>query len=223
MGELVRGSRPIQPVLRKFRQPLYDEEKIGNGTATALLTLFARRRGEADMAGHVKTARDTNMIANGQLGAKQEFYMVGFNVMLDWCLLLVDKQSGAPGNVLNEMYVIEQIMNDSLFTFTFGRAQPLLEIPLERIPYGMGPDGAISTNRTAGVPEVAHMITNGLPSVREFFDVRLKKTRPRHIQPEQAFTVEISWPNGAITIGTDSGNEYYRIMVYIIGVMLASI
>jgi len=67
------------------------------------------------------------------------------------------------------------------------------------------------------------MITNGLPSVREFFDVRLKKTRPRHIQPEQAFTVEISWPNGAITIGTDSGNEYYRIMVYIIGVMLASI
>ncbi len=67
------------------------------------------------------------------------------------------------------------------------------------------------------------MVTNGIPSVREFYDVRLRKNRPRHIQPEQAFTCDITWPNGAITIGTVSQAEYYRIMVYMVGILLSAL
>lgn len=221
--DVVRGSRPIQPLLRKFRQPMYDEEKIGNGAATAAITLFARRRGENDRAAHQKTARDTNLLQNGALGAKQEFYLVGFNIMLDWSILVEDQVTAAPGAANNELYAIKQIMNDSLFQFQFGRQQYLVEIPMERVPFGMSPHGSIDNARVRAATEVSHVISNGVPSAREFYDVRLRKNRPRHIQPEQSFSVEITWPNGAITIGTSSGAEWYRIMVYAVGILLAAL
>ncbi len=220
-AEVVVGSRPVQPLLRKFRQPLYDEEKLGNGTATAAIQLFARRQGEQDNAGHQKTIRDTNLLANGELGARQEFYLVGFNVMLDWDLLVVDDATAAHGVVTNEVFVIREIMNDSQFTFQFARSQPLLDIPMEKIPFGVSPNGVIQNDNAA--IEGAHVLTNGIQSGREFFDVRLRKTRPRHIQPEQTFSAAITWPNGAITIGTDSQNEYYRIMVYMVGILLSAL
>ena len=222
-SEIVKGSRPVQPLLRKYRQPLYDEEKLGAGVAYANLPLFARRRGEQDNAGHPKTARDTNLLANGALGARQEFYLVGFNIMLDWDVLATDVAYAAPGAGNNEVFVIQEIMKDSLFTFTFGRGQPLLEIPMERVPFGLGPCGQIDNNQTQAASEVAHVLTNGVPSVREFYDVRLRKSRPRHIQTEQNFTLEIDWPNTAITIGTVSGGEYYRIMAYAVGILLSAL
>ena len=222
-SEIVKGSRPIQPLLRKYRQPLYDEEKLGAGVAYTNVPLFARRRGERDNAGHPKTARDTNLLANGALGSRQEFYLVGFNIMLDWPILVTDVAAAAADNAANELYIVQQIMFDSLFTFTFGRGQPLLEVPMERIPFGLGPDGSISNNQTAAANEVAHIITNGVPSVREFYDVRLRKSRPRHIQTEQNFTLDIDWPNTAITIGTVSGGDYYRIMAYAIGILLSAL
>ncbi len=222
-SEIVKGSRPVQPLLRKYRQPLYDEEKLGAGVAYTNLPLFARRRGEQDNAGHPKTARDTNLLANGALGARQEFYLVGFNVMLDWNILATDTAAAAPNAQNNELFVIQEIMRDSLFTFTFGRGQPLLEVPMERVPFGLGPCGYIDTNRVLAATEVAHVLTNGPPSVREFYDVRLRKSRPRHIQTEQNFTLEIDWLNGAITIGTVSGGEFYRIMAYAIGILLSAL
>lgn len=222
-NEIVKGSRPVQPLLRKYRQPLYDEEKLGAGVAYTNLPLFARRRGEQDNASHPKTARDTNLLANGALGARQEFYLVGFNLMLDWNILATDTAAAAPNAQNNELFVVQEIMKDSLFTFTFGRGQPLLEVPTERIPFGLGPDGMVDSQRTAGNTEVAHVLTNGVPSVREFYDVRLRKSRPRHIQTEQNFTLEIDWPNTAITIGTVSGGEYYRIMVYAVGILLSAL
>jgi len=223
MAEIVKGSAPVQPLLRKYRQPLYDEEKLGAGVAYTQVQLFARRRGEQDNAGHPKTAMDTNLLANGALGARQEFYLVGFNVMLDWNILATDTAAAVPNNAANEVYIIQQIMFDSLFTFSFGRGQPLLEIPMERIPFGLGPDGVIDSQRTAGTTEVAHVLTNGVPSVREFYDVRLRKARPRHIQTEQNFTCTIDWLNTAITIGTVSDGDYYRIMAYAVGILLSAL
>jgi len=222
-NEIVKGSAPVQPLLRKYRQPLYDEEKLGAGIATSQVQLFARRRGEQDNAAHAKTARDTNLLANGALGARQEFYLVGFNIMLDWNMLATDTAAAAPNAANNEIYVIQQLLTDSLFTFSFGRGQPLLEIPLDRIPFGLGPDGVIDSERTAGNTEVAHVLTNGVPSVREFYDVRLRKSRPRHIQTEQNFTLTIDWLNAAITIGTVSDGEYYRIMAYAVGILLSAL
>jgi len=222
-GEIVKSSREVPVLLRKYRQPLYDEEKVGAGVATASMTLFAKRRGETDAANHTKTTRDTNMTQSGALGSKQEFYFVGINVKLDWSICVVDLASAVPNNVSNELYVIEQILNDSLFSFTFGRQQPLLEIPMDQIPAGVGPAGDISTNYTIGTAAIAHIINNGVPSCREFYDVRLRKNRPRHIQRDQAFTVDIAWLNDNITLSSSSLDAYYRIMVYLLGILLSNL
>ena len=223
MGDIAVGSREVRPLLRKYRQPMYDEEQIGAGVAVQTLALFANRRGAQDNSGTVKTARDTNVLSSGNLGAKMEFYLVGFNVRLDWDLLAVDVQSAAPNAATQEFFVIQQIMNDSLFQFQFGRQTDLIELPMDRIPQGCGPNGVIDNQRMAAAAEISHIMQVGIPSVREFYDVRLQKRRPRHIQPDQNFTCTISWPNGAITVGTVSGAEYYRIMVYGIGIMLSSL
>lgn len=223
MAEVVKGSRYVQPLLRKYRQPLYDEEKLGAGVASTGITLFARRQGETDNASHQKTIRDTNLLANGALGAKQEHYLVGLNIMLDWDVLLVDVANAVPDNAANELNVIRTILNDSQFNFQFGRGTPIVDVPMERIPFGLGPYGHIDSQRTAGTTEVAHVITNGMPSVREFYDVRLRKARPRHIQAEMNFSAAVSYPNGSITLGTTTSGEYYRIMVYAVGILLSAL
>jgi hypothetical protein len=220
-AEVVVGSRTVQPLLRKFRQPLYDEEKIGNGAATQTLQFFARRQGEQDNAAHQKTIRDTNLLSNGELGARQEFYLVGFTATLDWNMKVVDDATAAHGVVTNEIWVTGQIYNDSQFTFQFARSQPLLDLPFDRIPCGVAPVGFIHNNLAA--TEAAHVLTNGIQTNKEFYDIRLRKNRPRHIQPEQTFTCTISWPNGAITVGTASQHEWYRIMVYMIGILLSAL
>jgi hypothetical protein len=229
MGDVVRGSAPAQPLLRKYRNFLYDEEKVGDGNTYNQIQLFVRRVGELDNAGHQKTYRDTNMIQNGALGSRQEFYLVGINWTPDWHILTVDERTAAAGFANNELEVLQRMTTDSLFELQFGRGQPLVQLPLERIPYGNGPNGVIMNN--TGAADVSHLITQGVPSVREFLDLRLRKTRPRHIQPEQAFSVTISWPNGTDalgnwpppTFGTDSGNEWYRLTVYLVGILLSTL
>jgi len=144
-------------------------------------------------------------------------------VNLDWSIKVVDVATAVPNNARNELYIIEQIMNDSLFTFTFGRQQPLLEIPMDQIPFGVNPTGDIATNYTTGTTAISHILSNGIPSCREFYDVRLRKNRPRHIQREQAFTVDVEWKNSSITIGTSSAADYYRIMVYLLGILLSNL
>jgi hypothetical protein len=223
MGEIVRSSEVQSILLRKYRTPMYDMEKAGDGSAVSELTLFSRREGEADRASHTKTKRDTNMTSSGALGSKQEFYLVGINVNVDWSLAVVDNATAAPGDARNELYIIEQIFNDSLLEFQFGRQQALVEIPMDRIPCGTGPCGAISTNYTSSTTQVAHILTNGFPSVRELYDVRLRKARPRHIQQEQSFTLKIRWLNASITIGSASYDDYYRITVYLLGILLSTL
>lgn len=224
--EIVRGSPDVQPYLRKYRQAVYDEEQVGNGAATRLLQFFARPQGQADAAGIVKNARDTNLTVAGQLGARQEFYLVGFNIALDWDLLSEPIQTATYPATNTELYAIHQILTDGLFTFQFGRGQPLVEIPLDRIPFGMGPCGMIYNGVDAGAfgANMSHVLTNGVPSVHEFYDIRLRRARPRHIQYQQSFSAKIEWLHGnGITIGTSSGGEYYRVMLYALGILLSAL
>jgi len=210
-------------MLRKYRQPIYDEEKIGNGAATNSLRFFTRPQGQQDNAAHAKTARDTNMIQSGQLGAKGEFYLVGISANLDWNIVCTDTMTATANAANNETFVMQQIYTDSLFTYQFGRGQPLLEIPLDKIPSWTGPYGILDNNNTQGALQFAQVLANGIPSSREFYDLRLEKGRPHHIQPEQTFLAKITWDNGAITIGTASGAEWYRLQVYMIGILLSSL
>ena len=223
MAEIVKGSPNVQPLLRKFRQPIYDEEQVGGAAAVTASALFARRRGETDNAGRQKTARDTNLLANGALGARQEFYLVGFTVNLDVKVLAVAPI--AAGNN-SELLVFQSVIADGYFIFQFGRQQPLLEIPIDRIPMGVAPTGMIFADDNGIEPSAAltQVLSNGVPSVREFYDIRLRKARPRHIQPEQSFSADIDWratPAGSILLG-EAATDWFRVMVYAVGILLSA-
>ena len=230
-GQVRVGSARPRPVQRRYRQPIFDEEKVGNDTVLSSIQLFAKRRGETDAAGHQKTVRDTNILANGALGALQEFMLVGFNIMLDWVNLVVDNGDAASETQDNELFVTKCILNDGYFQFQFGRQQAIVEVPLDRIPFGIGPVGTISCGLADSVAavEYAHIITNGVPSAKEFFDIRERRNSFVHVLPDNAFSAQISWPNASSTSGTQADSyknphttdNYSRIMTYMIGVLLS--
>lgn len=228
MAEIVKGSPNVQPLLRKFRQPIYDEEQVGGGALVTTVALFARRRGETDNAGRQKTARDTNLLANGALGARQEFYLVGFTLNMDVDVLAVSPVDESAAGLNSELLAYQSIFTDGFFTFQFGRQQPLLEIPADRIPMGVAPCGYLQRDQggmTGATDQLQMVLSNGVPSVREFYDSRLRKARPRHIQPEQSFSADLNWqaaPGGGITLGND-GNVWFRVMVYAIGILLSAL
>jgi hypothetical protein len=227
-------------VQRRYRQPVYDEEKIGHGAAPSSIQLFAKRRGETDAANHQKTIRDTNILANGALGALQEFMLVGFNVMLDWHVLVVDyptaqaasawgwsETAASGGTQDNELNFVKVVLNDGFFQFQFGRQQPIVEIPLDKIPFGVGPQGYIaqgyaeSTGATLASAQYAHVITNGIPSSKEFFDIRERRNSFVHVLPDNSFSATISWPNTATLDTPLAADKWGRIMTYMIGVLLS--
>ena len=230
-GQVRVGSARPRPVQRRYRQPIYDEEKVGNNAVLSSIQLFAKRRGETDAANHQKTVRDCNILANGALGALQEFMLVGFNVMLDWVNLVVDNAAAAAEAQDNELFVTKCILNDGFFQFQFGRQQPIVEVPLDRIPFGIGPCGSIAAAlfATEAVTEFSHIITNGIPSCKEFFDIRERRNSFVHVLPDNSFAAQITWPNSSSTSGTQADSyinphtatNYSRIMTYMIGVLLS--
>lgn len=230
-GEVRVGSARPRPVQRRYRQPVFDEEKVGNNQVLSSIQLFAKRRGETDAAAHQKTVRDTNILANGALGALQEFMLVGFNVFIDWVNLVVDNAAAAAEAQNNELFVTKCILNDGYFQFQFGRQQPIIEVPLDRIPFGTAPCGSIAVALFETVPatEFSHIITNGIPSAKEFFDIRERRNSFVHVLPDNSFSATISWPNASTTSGTQADSyknphttsQYSRIMTYMIGVLLS--
>lgn len=225
-GEVRVGSERPRPVQRRYRQPVFDEEKVGNNVVLNSIQLFAKRRGEMDFAGHQKTIRDTNILANGSLGALQEFMLVGFNIMLDWSILVVDEAAAAALTADNELFVIRCILNDGFFQFQFGRQQAIAEVPLDRIPFGVGPLGSISAAlfETVATHTFAHIVTNGLPTGKEFFDIRERRNSFVHVLPDNSFSAQISWPNAGALIPFSIPNttsHFTRIMTYMIGVLLS--
>jgi len=222
MGEIVRGSRRPQPILRKYRQPVFDSEKVGNGVAPTEISFFTTPRGQRDAAAVTKTERDCNIQAANQLGALQEFYLVGFTLKPDLRYQIVDEAGAAPADVSNELEILKRIFDDSYFNFTFGRQQPLLEIPSDQIPWGIGPQGSVFNNiATPTTASVSHILTLGVPSVREFFDVRLRKARPRHVQPDMSFKAVMKWPRSPGNILT--ATNWARVMCYMVGILLSTL
>ncbi len=230
-GQVRVGSERPRPVQRRYRQPVFDEERVGNFQVLSSIQLFAKRRGETDFGNHQKTIRDTNILANGALGALQEFMLVGFNIFLDWSILVVDDAAAAALAQDNELFVARCIMNDGYFQFQFGRQQPIAEVPLDRIPFGVAPVGSISAAvfETVADHTFAHIITNGMPTGKEFFDIRERRNSYVHVLPDNSFSATISWPNassaalgpGNAFINPNTTGHYTRIMTYMIGVLLS--
>ena len=178
--KLAYSSPTPRAVLRPTKQPRYDTEQVPSAGNAAQLIFFQRPLGQAFAFAPVanKTMADTNMTQASQLGTPQEFDLYGFNVRLGDTVTLADFQA---------------VMDQGVFVFNFGQANPWLTTQLADIPTGCGPAGAVSID--GAVAQVVHDLpTQGPATIKELYNFTVAK-KPIRIRSNETFNVTISWPN----------------------------
>lgn len=190
-------------LLRPLKNPLYDTESVPASAVTSR-TYFARPQGSADASAAIasKTASETNLTQQGQITVPNQFKLFGFTyevqagtTLADWRLLY----------------------NSALFTFTFGGTRTYLQVPLLRIPQGMGPEGfAAIDGNTSNVQAVE--VHNGLGQVSNYYNFEYKKAT-MHIQSAENFGVVVSYSaTSGISISAAT-----RTRAYLIGVLFGGL
>ena len=126
------------------KQPLYDTFiTAAAGAGVPVVTFFQVPIGGIGSGFAVaKTNNETNMNSAGKLGKPNQFLLEGFQINV------VMPPVGAV-NLCDADF--QAVYNSGLFRFIRGTNKVELEIPLDRIPTGPGPDG-FATTATAGVP-----------------------------------------------------------------------
>jgi hypothetical protein len=152
----VVGTPAQTPVLRPLRQPIFDTE-VFPAAGTNVLSLFSNPRTTA--TGVAKDARDTNMTQASQLGTPLEFDLVGFNVEL---------QRGTPLDDSNTLY------SRGEFVWFFGQNTVWLNVPLTRIPEGIGLAGMVDLDGNAA-PVEKSVLSNGWPIVQNLYNLAQRR------------------------------------------------
>ncbi len=133
----------------------------------------------------------------------REFSILGFTISLDSTIGLK-----LQGNILRRAY----------YTFTFSGNRPYLQIGIDRIPAGMGLEGAVAigtlaSNSEVGLPLVS-CFKNGLGHVANYFKFNLGRSALK-IKPGEAFNGSINWPVALGTsiqgtgVGVSTFNSFY--------------
>jgi hypothetical protein len=86
-----------------------------------------------------------------------------------------------------------------------------LSIPLTRIPQGVSPEGFSALDAQAGAAERT-VVHQGVGHISNFYKFTIGRSALR-IRPTESFQVRVRWPNGAVTIVTDT-----RLRTYITGI-----
>ena len=189
--EYVVSSPQGQAVLRPLRYPLYDATIMANSQTTCR-TLFANHRQFDD--GTIKSACDTNLTLDSQLGSPNLFDLVGFTGELEYGVSQAD---------FNDIY------NKSTFVWMFGTNTIFTRTTLKKIPQGVGPMGY----NNAGT-----IITQGNPSVNSFFNFTTPDRKARRIDSVEQFRNEVC-PCSALSI-TAAGRKWFT---YMVGVLYSNI
>ena len=201
---IVNGTEVI---LRPLKQPLYDTELIATPTAVTQVTFFQRPQSQATLA-LIKTIAETNMTASGQLPSPLHFSIFGF---------VFEVQPNTSAANFNQLYAA------SAFTFQFGGNRIYLQIPLQRIPGGVGPTGYAST--TVGASTIG-AVQNGTGVVSNVYGFTINR-KALQIRPNEAFNANVQWPTAAPTLtGFDFlGNAIttLRLRVYLVGIFYQSL
>jgi len=163
-------------ILDVIIEPRYDTNTIlAAGTLT--LTYFALPIGQGatnfGAAGVTKGLADTNMDLAGQLPAGYNFFITGFRVQPAFGLTAVDAQTWSAGCVFN---------------FTIG-SKPFLRVPVDTIPAGMGPAGAVAV-AVGGAPLEQHAFSHGAPLLSNGYVIARK---PLELSQTQNFLVVLTW------------------------------
>lgn len=165
-------------ILRPLQQPIYDTEVYVAAVAVTDVQYFQRQVGQTFAFGTtpaVKTLGETNLTQPGQLANPLEFSLFGFTHEID------------PG-VTYADYVL--IYRTALFTFTYTGNRVYLQIPLTKIPQGVGPDGFSFAN-TAAVAQ-GGTVKQGVGHVSNVYKFTIGKAALR-IRPTEAFNARVSY------------------------------
>jgi hypothetical protein len=179
--------------LRPLQEPLYDTEAVTTASTTASLVFYQRpiSQNMATTAVAVpKTEAETNMNQSAMLDYPREFSILGFNVCLDSTCTL---QNAA------------LLYRRAWFAFTFSGRRPYLQIPINRIPQGIGISGGVATALAGGASVAMNATTMGLPHIANYYKFNLGRAALK-IKPGEAFNVRINWPAPPTLIaGTNYG------------------
>lgn len=168
--------------LRPLQQPLYDTEIFDYTTPPSTLVYFQRPISQTtQLLNQTKYTSETNLNQSAMLDYPREFSILGFTISFDSCIGLK-----LQANILRRAY----------YTFTFSGNRPYLQIGLDRIPAGMGLEGAAAIGTGGNTSDSGNNITcfkSGLGHVANYFKFNLGRSALK-IKPGEAFNGSISWP-----------------------------
>lgn len=159
--------------LRPIRQPMYDRVILTLDTLRAIA--FQLPLGVADLLGHSKTYRDTNMTMSGCLGTPLEYDLDSISIC----------PSGAGENYIRQWDLF--IQSGPVLKLFIGVDGPLLTVPVvmmtERFPFNYEED-------RHGAPEILRHAARNVPLQRDFSFVTERGERKR-ITSTEYFRAEV--------------------------------
>ena len=213
LGKLGERYAPAIPELDANliwkKEPRFDSFQLAAGGAGVnIMTFFQVPRNVAGSGFAVaKTEAETNLQTAGQLGKPNQFLLYGFTVEVLPAVAAALAASDVPSNWA-------LIYHPSVFRFVLGANNIQLEIPLEKIPTGVGPTGFAAAG---AVSTPLHMgsRTNGVPHTSQYYNFTVPGSKlPMLIQGDQTFRCEIAYPLGNLIITT----HVTRVRCYMHGV-----
>lgn len=175
--------------LRPLQVPLYDSEIFDFSSAPTQLTFFQRPISQSTSTGTQKFPSETNMNQSAMLDYPREFSILGFTVSIDSTIGLL-----AQATIYRRQY----------FVFTFSGNRPYLQVRTDRIPAGMGLEGAVAMGNITASSLGGGLVScfkNGLGHVANYYKFNLGRSALK-IKPGEAFNATANWP---VAVGTGAG------------------
>lgn len=192
-------SMPLpSAILRPLQQPLYDTENWTT-TTVAEIIFFQRQLGQSFAQGSgTKSEVDTNLQQPGQLANPLEFSLFGFTFEVDTSCSIANFRT---------------LYNTTCFIFTYTGNRVYLQIPLLKIPQGVGPEGfGYGIGATTGQTLVDNsIIKNGVGHVSNLYKFTIGRSALR-IRPTESFQIKVRF-----STSTGSTTTTVRCRVYIHG------
>lgn len=167
--------------LRPLQEPLYDTEVILVAGGPSQVVFFQRPISQNTAQGSLaKTEAETNLNQSSMLDYPREFSVLGFNIILDSMTCLRNSA---------------RLYHRAWFAFTFSGRRPYLQIPLHRIPQGVGLDGGVAAANAAaaGSNLLASATSMGMKHVANYYKFNLGRAALK-IKPGEAFNTKVVWP-----------------------------
>lgn len=167
-------SQPLpSAILRPLQQPLYDTEVLKLLDAVTEKIFFQRQLGNSDASGTItsKSIVDTNLQQPGQLANPLEFSLFGFTFEVDASVTLANFRT---------------IYNRAAFVFTYTGNRVYLQIPLFKIPQGLGAEGFSGTSTV----DTATVVKNGVGHVSNLYKFTIGRSALR-IRPTESFQAKL--------------------------------